>query len=152
MKPIEKHRRLLTLGLTVLLLAVLLCPAASAADTVSNVTVEKAAYSKYVNLSFDFRCGGKNYYAFITGIRPGGSGNDWAKPMAQAIAESFGKESPLKIVNRGTSQTGVYAEPRIDLMDAEKQNTRDNGEWGTSSYYENTDAALCWAATTSNML
>ena len=72
--------------------------------------------------------------------------------MAQAIADAFSKETSLKIVNRGTSATGVYAEPRIDLVDAEKQNLMGNGEWGSTSYYENTDAALCWAATTSNML
>lgn len=154
MKRVEKFRWLLALVLTILLLVVMLCQTAFAANavSVSNVTVEKAAYSKYVTLEFDFTCGGKDYYTFITGIRPEGSGNDWAKPMAQALAEAFSKESPLKIVNRGTSGKGVYAETRIDLVDAEKQNLEENGEWGSASYYENTDAGLCWAAATSNML
>ena len=145
-----RFARITLVAMLALLLAVL---PAQAETAVSGVSVSPAVgNTNYVSLSFDFSDGTAEYSAFITAIRAQADDNAWAEPLANAVADAFLRESVLKIVNRGEAGDGVYVAEGIDLMDCEKQNRRANGDWGTDEYYDNTDAVLCWAASTTNML
>lgn len=136
-----------------LILLVFAATSASAETKVGPVSVSPSpGNDRYLNLTFDFTVDGKEYATFVTGITSDVNSSLWAPGLAERIAEHIAKGKKLRIATESTGRSWECVEPRINLIDAEKQNLKDV-EWEPGEVPDfNSDSVLCWAAAASNAL
>lgn len=150
MRHIRKVIPAILLIMTVLWAA---CAFAAPAKVTGLSVTAHPGNDRYLCLSFDFEANGREYTAFVAGIRGSADPSLWAEDLAQKIADCAAEGGKLRVVSRATGKANEYTVSGIDLMDAEKQNKQPIPERKSGEAPDfQSDSWLCWAAAATNSL